>query len=222
MGFGNFLSKIFGNKAQRDRELIQPYIDKIELVYPSIKALSNDELRERTEEIKQRIQDYVSAETKEIADLKSQIESQEIEQREKTYAQIDKLSKVKLDKYEEVLTQVLPEVFAIVKDTARRFTEQKEVVVTANDLDREFAEKFDFVDIDGDKAVYHNEWQAGGNPTVWNMIHYNVQLFGGVVLHQGKIAEMATGEGKTLVGTLPIFLNALTHNGVHVITVNDN
>ena len=221
MGFGNFLSKIFGNKAQRDRELIQPYIDKIELVYPSIKALSNDELRERTEEIKQRIQDYVSAETKEIADLKSQIESQEIEQREKTYAQIDKLSKVKLDKYEEVLTQVLPEVFAIVKDTARRFTEQKEVVVTANDLDREFAEKFDFVDIDGDKAVYHNEWQAGGNPTVWNMIHYNVQLFGGVVLHQGKIAEMATGEGKTLVGTLPIFLNALTHNGVHVITVND-
>ena len=221
MGFGNFLSKIFGNKAQRDRELIQPYINKIELIYPSIQALSNDELRGRTEEIKQKIQDYVSVETKEIADLKSQIESQEIEQREKTYAQIDKLSKLKLDKYEEVLTEVLPEVFAIVKDTARRFTEQKEVVVTATDLDREFADKFDFVDIDGDKAVYHNEWQAGGNPTVWNMIHYNVQLFGGVVLHQGKIAEMATGEGKTLVGTLPIFLNALTHNGVHVITVND-
>ena len=221
MGLNDFLSKLFGNKAQRDMKEIQPYVAKIELVYPSIKELSNDELRQKTYDIREQIRQYVADETKRIEDLRSKIEAQEIEQREKTYNEIDKLEKVKLDKYEEVLEKVLPEVFAIVKDTARRFSEQEEVVVTATDMDRELAISKDFVTIDGDKAIYKNRWVAGGNETIWNMIHYNVQLFGGVVLHKGKIAEMATGEGKTLVATLPVFLNALTGNGVHVITVND-
>lgn len=222
MGFNDFLSKLFGNKAQRDIREIQPYVDKIELVYPSIKKLSNDELRQRTLDIRAEIQKYVSEEKAKINELKSQIESQEIEQREKTYEEIDRLNNVTLEKYEVALDKVLPEVFAIVKDTARRFSEQEDVVVTATDLDKQFAaEGRDFLTIEGDKAIYHNHWTAGGNDTVWNMIHYNVQLFGGVVLHKGKIAEMATGEGKTLVATLPVFLNALTGNGVHVITVND-
>ncbi|MCB9017842.1 MAG: preprotein translocase subunit SecA [Paludibacteraceae bacterium] len=222
MGLNDFLSKLFGNKAQRDMRDIQPYVQKIELVYPSVKELSNDGLRTRTLDIRKKIQVYVSTEKSRITELKSQIESQEIEEREKTYEEIDRLEKVVLDKYEEVLEEVLPEVFAIVKDTARRFSESEEIEVTATDMDRQFAaEGRDFLTIDGDTAVYKNHWQAGGNDMVWNMVHYDVQLFGGVVLHKGKIAEMATGEGKTLVATLPVFLNALTGNGVHVITVND-
>ncbi|MCK9157110.1 MAG: preprotein translocase subunit SecA, partial [Paludibacteraceae bacterium] len=222
MGLNDFLSKLFGNKAQRDMRDIQPYVERIQQVYPSIKQLSNDELRNRTVEIKKKIQDYVSTEKNRITELKSQIEGQEIEEREKTYEEIDKLEKVVLDKYEDVLEEVLPEVFSIVKDTARRFTESEEIVVTASERDRQFAEEGrDFLTLEGDKAIYKNHWKAGGNEIVWNMIHYDVQLFGGVVLHKGKIAEMATGEGKTLVATLPVFLNALTGNGVHLITVND-
>ena len=221
MGLNNFLSKLFGNKAQRDIREIEPFVLKVQSVYPSVEKLSNDELRARTQEIRDRIQQYVSEEKKRIDELKAQIEGLEIEEREKTYEEIDKLDKVILEKYEEALEEVLPEAFAIVKDTARRFTTNETVEVTATEMDGDLAATHDFVEIDGNKAIYKNHWIAGGNDTVWNMIHYDVQLFGGVVLHKGKIAEMATGEGKTLVATLPVFLNALTGNGVHVITVND-
>ena len=221
MGFFNILSKLLGDKAKKDRKLIMPYIEKIEMVYPSIQSLSNDDLRQKTLDIRAEIQQYVAEETAKINELKGQIEGQEIEEREKTYAEIDKLEKAKVDKLEIILDEKLPEVFAIVRDTARRLSEG-EVVVTASDYDRELAAAGkDFLTIDGDKAVYHNHWMAGGSEITWNMAHYQCQLFGGVVLHKGKIAEMATGEGKTLVATLPVFLNALTGNGVHVITVND-
>ncbi len=221
MGFNDVLKKLFGNKAQRDLKEIEPYVEKIKQAYSKIEKLSNDELRERTESIKKHIQDYVQAERDRIAELKAGIESTEINQREKIYDEIDRLEKEITDKYEKVLEEVLPEVFAIMKDTARRFTENSEVVVTVNDFDRDLAAKHDFVYIEGDQAHYKNEWVAGGNLHKWEMVHYDVQLFGGVVLHKGKIAEMATGEGKTLVATLPVFLNALTRNGVHVVTVND-
>ena len=221
MGFNDVLKKLFGNKAQRDLKEIEPYVERIKQAYEQIEKLSNDELRERTESIKQHIQDYVQAERDRIAALKAQIETTEINQREKIYDEVDKLEKEITDKYEKVLDEVLPETFAIMKDTARRFAQNDEVVVTANDFDRSLAAKHDFVRIDGDKAYYKNEWVAGGNMHKWDMVHYDVQLFGGVVLHKGKIAEMATGEGKTLVATLPVFLNALTRRGVHVVTVND-
>jgi len=221
MGFNDILTKFFGNKSQRDLKEINPYVDKIRAAYSEIEKLSNDELRNRTVAIKQQIQDYVAAEKNKIAELKETIESLEIDEREDVWAEIDKLEKEVTSKYEEVLAQVLPEAFAIVKETARRFTQNEEIEVTANDFDKELAQTKDFVFIDGDKAIYKNHWVAGGNEITWDMIHYDVQLFGGVVLHKGKIAEMATGEGKTLVGTLPVFLNALTGEGVHVVTVND-
>ena len=185
--------------------------------------MSNDELRAKTKEIQKYVQDYAKEEKAKIAELKAKIEDTPIDEREGIFNQIDKLEKEALDKYEVALNEVLPTAFSIVKDTARRFAENEETVVTATDFDRELASdpKNDFVTIDGDKAIYHNHWTAGGNDMKWEMIHYDVQLFGGVVLHQGKIAEMATGEGKTLVGTCPVFLNALTGNGVHVVTVND-
>jgi preprotein translocase subunit SecA len=221
MGFNDFLSKVFGNKAQRDLKEITPFVDKVKAVYDEIVALSNDELRNRTESLKARIQEYVAAEVNRIAELKTSIESTEIDLREKIYTEIDKLEKEITDKYEEVLDQILPEAFSIIKDTARRLTENPEIVVTANEFDRELATKHDFVTIEGDKAHYKSQWTAGGNLIKWEMVHYDVQLFGGVVLHKGKISEMGTGEGKTLVATLPVFLNALTRKGVHVVTVND-
>ena len=221
MGFNEFLSKLFGNKSQRDLKELMPYVDKIKAVYPEIEKLSNDQLRERTDAIKRRIADYVSDEKKRIVELKDSIEGTPIDERERIYSEVDKIEKNIADKYETILMEVLPEVFAIVKDTARRFAQNETVVVTANDFDRDLASKHDFVEIDGTQAIYHNHWIAGGNEITWDMIHYDVQLIGGIVLHQGKIAEMATGEGKTLVATLPVFLNALTHNGVHVVTVND-
>ena len=221
MGFLEFITKLFGNKSQRDLKEITPYVDKIKAVYPSIQALSNDELRAKTEEIKQRIQDYVAEERAQVEALRQGIEEKELEEREAIWAEVDKIEKNITEKMEVVLEQSLPEAFAIMKDTARRFTENTEVVVTANDFDRTLATRFDFVRIENDKAIYKNHWIAGGNMITWDMIHYDVQLFGGVVLHKGKIAEMATGEGKTLVATLPVFLNALTRNGVHVVTVND-
>ncbi|MBQ0035273.1 MAG: preprotein translocase subunit SecA [Bacteroidales bacterium] len=221
MNFVEIVTKLFGNKSQKDMKAIRPYVDQINAIYPSMQKLSNDELRERTEAIKAKIADKVKGQKDEIARLKASIEELPIEKRESVYRKVDDLEKDVKKLYEEVLNEVLPEVFAIVKDTARRFTENETVVVTANDFDRDLAARFDFVEIEGDKAVYHNHWEAGGNEITWNMIHYDVQLIGGVVLHQGKIAEMATGEGKTLVATLPVFLNALTHEGVHVITVND-
>ena len=223
MNFNKILQSLFGNKSTRDMKLIQPIVEKIKAEYPKMQALSNDELRAKTKELQKYVQEYAKEEKAKIAELKAKIEDTPIDEREGIFNQIDKLGQEALDKYEVALNEVLPQVFAIVKDTARRFAENEETIVTATDFDRELASNpaNDFVTIDGDKAIYHNHWTAGGNDMKWEMIHYDVQLFGGVVLHQGKIAEMATGEGKTLVGTTPIFLNALTGNGVHVVTVND-
>ena len=200
---------------------IQPWVDKIKAAYPEVEKLDNDGLRAKTQELKQYIYNSATQERAKVEELKASIESIELEDREEVFVQIDKLEKEILEIYEKALEEVLPVAFSIVKDTARRFTENEEIVVTATDFDRTLAATKDFVRIEGDKAIYQNHWNAGGNDTIWNMIHYDVQLFGGVVLHKGKIAEMATGEGKTLVATLPVFLNALTGNGVHVVTVND-
>ena len=221
MGFNEFLAKIFGNKAQRDLKEVSPVVNKIKEIYPTIEKLSHDELRARTAAIRQQLQDAVKKERARIEEIRAEVEHTELDKREKLYKEIDELDKKILDTLEVELDKVLPEVFAIVKDTARRLTENETIEVIANDFDRQLAIKHDFVTIEGDKAIYRNEWEAGGNMHKWNMIHYDVQLFGGVVLHKGKIAEMATGEGKTLVATLPVFLNALTGNGVHVVTVND-
>lgn len=221
MGLNTFLKSLFGDKSTRDMKLIQPVVEKIKAAYPEIKALDNDALRARTKEIQRYVQDSAAEQKKQIEELRAKIEDTPIDERETIFNQIDKLEKEVLDIYEKSLNEVLPVAFSIMKDTARRFAENDEIVVTANDFDRELATTKDFVRIDGDKAIYSNHWMAGGNDMKWDMVHYDVQLFGGVVLHQGKIAEMATGEGKTLVATLPVFLNALTGNGVHVVTVND-
>lgn len=223
MNINKFLKSIFGDKASRDMKTIRPLVEKVKAAYPAVKALSNDELRAKTQEIRQQVRDAAKQQREEIARLKSTIEDTPIDQRESIFNQIDKLEKEALDRYEEALNEVMPVAFSIVKDTARRFAENEETIVTATDFDRELAADptKDFVTIDGDKAIYHNHWTAGGNDLKWEMVHYDVQIFGGEVLHQGKIAEMATGEGKTLVATLPVFLNALTGNGVHVVTVND-
>ena len=221
MGFNELIGKLFGNKNTRDMREIQPWVEKVKKAYIEIEKLSNDELRAKTQELKERIKQSAVEENAKIAALKAKVEETEIEEREQLFNEIDKLETAVLDKYEVALDDVLPEAFAIVKETARRFTQNEEVVVTATEMDRTLAATKDFVRIEDDKAIYTNHWQAGGNETIWSMIHYDVQLFGGVVLHKGKIAEMATGEGKTLVATLPVFLNALTGNGVHVVTVND-
>ena len=223
MNFNKILKSLFGDKSTRDMKHIQPFVEKIKAAYPEIKALSNDELRAKTKEIQDFVQSAAKEQREEIAKLRETIEATPIDEREAIFDKIDKLDKVALDKYEEALNEVMPIAFSIIKDTARRFAENEETIVTATDFDRELAANpnKDFITIDGDKAIYHNHWTAGGNDLKWEMIHYDVQLFGGVVLHQGKIAEMATGEGKTLVATLPVFLNALTGNGVHVVTVND-
>ena len=223
MNFNKILKSLFGDKSSRDMKLIQPLVEKVKAVYPEIEKLSNDELRNKTIQIKQHIQNSAEEQKQKIAELKSHIEDTPIDEREGIFNQIDKLEKEILEIYEQKLDEAMHEVFAIVKETAKRFANNEETIVTANDFDRELASnpKNDFITIDGDKAIYHNHWTAGGNDLKWEMVHYDVQLFGGVVLHQGKIAEMATGEGKTLVATLPVFLNALTGNGVHVVTVND-
>ena len=212
MNFNQILRSLFGDKASRDNKLIRPFVEQVKAVYPSMQQLSNDELRQRTKELQQQVQSSASEQKAEIERLKATIEETPIDERADIFAQIDKLEKEVLDIYEEALNKVMPEVFAIVKETARRFAENEETIVTATDFDRELAAdpSKDFITIDGDKAIYHNHWTAGGNDLKWEMVHYDVQLFGGVVLHQGKIAEMATGEGKTLVATLPVFLNALT------------
>ena len=221
MGFNEFLSSIFGNKATRDMKEIKPWVDKVKAAYPEIAALDNDALRAKTEELKAYIRNSAAEQRSKVEELKASVENTELEEREELFAQIDKLEKETLDIYEKALDEVLPAAFSIVKETAKRFSENEEITVTATEFDRHLAATKDFVRIEGDKAIYQNHWVAGGNDTVWNMVHYDVQLFGGVVLHKGKIAEMATGEGKTLVATLPVFLNALTGNGVHVVTVND-
>ncbi|MDR2234140.1 MAG: preprotein translocase subunit SecA [Tannerella sp.] len=221
MGFNDIMTKLFGNKSQRDLKEISPYVSKIKAVYPSIEALSNDDLRAKAQEIRKQVIEYTSQERERIAELRTGIEDRELEEREAIWTEVDAIEKKISEKFEIVLDEVLPEVFSIVKETARRFTENETITVTASPFDRDLATTHDFVRIEGDNAIYQNHWVAGGNEITWDMIHYDVQLFGGVVLHKGKIAEMATGEGKTLVATLPVFLNALTGNGVHVVTVND-
>ena len=223
MNLNKLLQSPFRNKSTRDMKLIQPLVESVKAVYPEIKKLSNDELRARTKEIQAYVQNSAKEQKDQIEALKAKIEDTPIDERESIFNEIDKLEKEVLKIYEKALDEVMPVAFSIVKDTARRFAENEETVVTATDFDRELAAdpKKDFITIDGDKAIYHNHWTAGGNDLKWEMVHYDVQLFGGIALHQGKIAEMATGEGKTLVATLPVFLNALTGNGVHVVTVND-
>jgi len=223
MNFTKILKSLFGDKSSRDMKLIQPLVEKAKSFTPQVQAMSNDELRARTKQIQEQVQQSAREQKEKIAQLKSTIEDTPIDERETIFNQIDKLEKEALEVYEKALDEVMFEVFAIVKETARRFAENEETVVTATLFDRELAAdpRKDFITIDGDKAIYHNHWTAGGNDLKWEMVHYDVQLFGGTVLHQGKIAEMATGEGKTLVATLPVFLNALTGNGVHVVTVND-
>ena len=223
MNFNSILKSLFGDKSTRDMKAIQPLVEKAKSFTEQVQALSNDELRARTKAIQQQVQQAAHEEKAKIEELKATIEQTPIDEREPIFTQIDKLEKEALEIYEKAIDEVMFEVFAIVKETARRFAENEETVVTATDFDRELAAdpRKDFITIDGDKAIYHNHWTAGGNDLKWEMVHYDVQLFGGTVLHQGKIAEMATGEGKTLVATLPVFLNALTGNGVHVVTVND-
>jgi preprotein translocase subunit SecA len=221
MGINNILTKLFGNKSERDLKEILPYVKTITEIYPSIKALTNDELRAKSHEIRTYVTDNVKEERQRIEELRKDIDNKELEEREAIWAEVDKIESKITEKFESVLDEVLPQAFAIMKDTARRFTENEEIIVMANDFDRDLAAKHDFLKIEGDQAVYFNHWTAGGNETGWDMVHYDVQLIGGVALHKGKIAEMATGEGKTLVATLPVFLNALTGNGVHIVTVND-
>ena len=221
MNFNKILTSLFGNKSTRDMKLVKPLVEKVKQAYPEIEKLDNDALRAKTKEIQSYVQDSAKEEKAKIAELKAKIEATPIDERGAIFDHIDKLEKDVLEIYEKALNDVMPVAFSIVKETARRFAENEEVVVTATDFDRELAATKDFVRIEDDKAIYQNHWMAGGNDLKWDMVHYDVQLFGGIVLHQGKIAEMATGEGKTLVATLPVFLNALTGNGVHVVTVND-
>ncbi|MBE8712968.1 preprotein translocase subunit SecA [Sphingobacterium hungaricum] len=218
-----FLSKLFGSKSERDIKTIQPLVAKIKEAYEQLANLSNDELRAKTSEFKQRIADYLADIDKEVADLKAKAEGDAVEMSEKTaiYDQVDKLGKDRDKKLEEILLEILPEAFAVVKDTARRFTENTEIEVTASEFDKDIAARKENVQIQGEKALWKNSWTAAGTEVTWNMVHYDVQLIGGIVLHQGKIAEMSTGEGKTLVGTLPTYLNALSGQGVHIVTVND-
>ncbi|MEY1638185.1 preprotein translocase subunit SecA [Tenuifilum osseticum] len=223
MGLSNFLTKFFGTKSDRDLRELMPIVNKIREAYPRYTTLTNDQLREETERLRKVVRDYIAEDEAKVEQLKAQMESEEIdyEEKERVYKEVERLTKQIDDKIEEVLNQVLPDAFSIVKETARRFKENETIEVTATQFDRDLAARKDFVTILGDKAIYKNRWMAGGNEIVWDMVHYDVQLIGGVVLHQGKIAEMATGEGKTLVATLPVFLNALAGKGVHVVTVND-
>lgn len=218
-----FLSKLFGSKSERDIKAIQPYVNKIKDEYSKLTNLSHDELRAKTIEFKARIQEYLKEIDAEIAELKNKSDDTNTDMSAKTevYEKIDKLTKDRDKKLEEILLEILPEAFAVVKDTARRLTENSVLEVTASDFDRELAARKPNVTIQGDKALWSNSWIAAGNEVKWNMVHYDVQLIGGIVLHQGKIAEMSTGEGKTLVGTLPTYLNALSGQGVHIVTVND-
>ena len=219
-----FFKKLFGDKASRDNKALEPILQKTLKAYEQIVKLDIDSLRHKTQEFKEYIKSKTAAEVAEIAELKAKAEANpdmEPDEKEKLYNQIDKLEKQELDHIEEALNEILPEAFSVVKAAAKYFCEHETVEVTATDLDRELAAKYEHVTIEGDKAYYKNSWMAGGNMVTWDMVHYDCQIIGGIVLHQGKIAEMATGEGKTLVATLPVYLNALAGKGVHVVTVND-
>jgi len=218
-----FLKKLFGSKVDRDMRELLPIVEKVRVEYDTIKNLSNDELRAETDKLRNKIKEYIKEDQDKVDAIRKKIDNEnpDIEEREDLYKEIDKLEENINTKLEEVLNDIMPRCFAIVKDTARRFCENEEIVVNASQFDRDLAATKDFVEIDGEKAVFFNSWLAGGNEVKWEMIHYDVQLIGGAVLHSGKIAEMATGEGKTLVATLPVFLNALAGRGVHIVTVND-
>ena len=217
------MKKLFGSKADRDMKEIKPILDKVLAAYDRIDKLSDDGLRAETDRIKEVIHNKIAADEERKKSLRAQLEDVTIavEKKEALATEVDKLTKKIDEEIEEVLNEVLPDAFAVMKSTARRFKEKEVIEVTATDMDREFSAKHDYVRIEGDKAYWNHTWMAGGNPLTWDMVHYDVQLIGGIVLHQGKIAEMATGEGKTLVATLPVFLNALAGKGVHVVTVND-
>ena len=222
MGFiDGILNKFFGKKSDRDVKRILPLVEKINQEYVLLESLSNDELRSKTDELKQKIQDFIKPENDEILHLKKSAETIALDKAEEIYDAIDKLEKQVDEKLEQILLEILPQAFAIMKDTARRFKTNDTIIVTANEFDKNLAITADHINIVNDKAIYSNSWMAGGNKIIWDMVHYDVQLIGGVVLHEGSIAEMATGEGKTLVATLPVFLNALTRRGVHIVTVND-
>ncbi|MGM0625209.1 MAG: preprotein translocase subunit SecA [Bacteroidota bacterium] len=221
MGITNVLKNMFGSKAERDLKENQPVVEEVLKVYQGLQEEDNDSLRERTIRMKQRIQDFIAEDKKLIEDKKKEALSKDIYEREDIYNEIDKIEDGIDEKIEEVLEDILPEAFAVMKETARRFKGNHEIKVKASEYDKELAPASDFVEIRGEDAVWFNRWIAGGSEIVWDMVHYDVQLIGGVVLHRGKIAEMATGEGKTLVATLPVFLNALTGRGVHLVTVND-
>lgn len=219
-----FLKKFFGTKSEKDIKNIQPLVNEINEIYPTLKNLTHDQLRDKVTALKNKIQEAIKEEQSKITEIKSRIEKEydmDIELKENLYKEIDDLEKEATDKIEGVLKEILPEAYAILKDTARRFSENEEIAVQANDFDKLMAGKHKNIEIRGNQAIWKNRWMAAGNEVVWNMVHYDVQLIGGIVLHEGKIAEMATGEGKTLVSTLPVFLNALSGRGVHVVTVNN-
>ena len=218
-----FLAKVFGSKSERDIKAIQPLVVKINEHYSKLSALSNDELRGKTIEFKERISTFLTEIDGKISALKADAESEDLDLHQKTaiYDQVDALGKDRDAELEKVLLEILPEAFAVVKETSRRLSENDYLEVTATQFDRDYAARRNNVKIVGDKAQWANKWDAAGTEVAWNMVHYDVQLIGGIVLHSGKIAEMATGEGKTLVSTLPAYLNALAGQGVHIVTVND-
>ena len=222
MSINSFLSKIFGNKSQRDLKEINPIVEQIKALGPEMQKLTHDQLRERIDDIRDDIRKATEADRNRIDEIRSEVESIDVEKRQPLWDELDRREKNILDTIEDKLNEHLPVVFAIMRETAARFAANPTIEVTATALDRELAAQGkDFISIEGDKAIYKNHWIAGGNEITWDMVHYDVQLIGGIVLHQGKIAEMATGEGKTLVATLPVFLRSLSGRGVHVVTVND-
>ena len=222
MSFASVIGKIFGSKSERDYKAVKPVLDKILAVYPEIDALSDDDIRARSAALRERLKEVEKPFEDRIAEIRLELDKDiPIAEKESLAGESDKLVKEEDEAIEKALDEILPEAFAIVKSTARRFKEHETITVTATQFDRDLSVNHDFVDIEGDKAVYRNHWVAGGNEITWDMVHYDVQLIGGIALHQGKIAEMATGEGKTLVATLPVFLNALAGKGVHMVTVND-
>ncbi len=221
----NIFKKLFKSKKEKDVAALKPVVEKINAEYAKLRNISDDELRGKTREFKQKIEEYVKSYREKQKQLEAQIreaeQKQDIKTQEELYEQLEKLKKDRNQAYEEILEKLLPEAFAVVKETCRRFAENKQIVVTATDWDREIASRKSNVIIEGDKAIWKNKWEVRGQEVEWNMVHYDVQLMGGIVLHQGKIAEMATGEGKTLVATLPAYLNALPGEGTHIVTVND-
>lgn len=222
MSLNSFLKKVFGNKSTRDLKEIQPIVDRIKALGPEMAALDNDALRQKITDVRADIKAAIASDEEAIAKTREEVETLPIDKRQPLWNDIDRHEKNILDTLEKKLDEHLPVVFAAIRETAARFAANEQVVVTATQMDRDLAAQGrDFVSIDGDKAVYLNHWKAGGNEITWDMVHYDVQLIGGIVLHQGKIAEMATGEGKTLVATLPVFLRSLSGRGVHVVTVND-